>query len=350
MRKGVWATVIISLAIALVAALSLLFYTHPSIHRIPSEPGSQSSVIFYAIGDQGTGGIPQWAVSRAMEKQAEKDGSVDFVVLLGDNFYTGHELTLDSPEWKSMFENVYSGTFLSTTPFYAVLGNHDYLHAPRKMTADCPEHASQCHALLDPSVQVEYSRRHLGSNRWRMPAKYYSVDFGKISERPLLRIVFLDTNLKREDLLKEADFVRRQFPSTANSPVWKIVAGHHPVRNYGKHHGEGKETSDILLAAMSEAEVDLYLAGHDHNQQLIARSGEPVYIIDGAGGGGTYKITSHPPDLRFSYEGHGFVSIRLDAANMKLDFYDAAANTTATYRMARSCTSGQASCLQAVSK
>lgn len=329
MTKKLWAIALSSAALFIAASAGLYLYTHPTIHRIPSDLENEDNITFYAIGDQGSGGLHQWAVSRAMEKLAEKNRKIDFVVLLGDNFYMKNALSILSPEWASKFEQVYSGSYLSVAPFYAVLGNHD------------PDSTEK-----DSNIEIEYARKHLGSNRWRMPGQYYSSDFGKVNGRPLLRIVFLDTNLKGEALLKEADFIRQQFADPTHAPVWKIVAGHHPVRTYGKHYGEGQEKSAILLAAMQDAHVDLYLAGHDHNQQVIAKDGEPLQIVDGAGGAKTYPMKKQSPDLRFFRAAHGFVGLSMNGENLNIDVYDTNPTAVASYRIDRKCTLGQASCLQ----
>jgi tartrate-resistant acid phosphatase type 5 len=329
MTKKLWAIALLSAVVFIAASADLYLYSHPAIHRIPYDLQTEDSITFYALGDQGSGGLHQWAVSRAMEKLAEKSHKIDFVVLLGDNFYIKNVLSIFSPEWASKFEEVYSGSYLSAAPFYAVLGNHD------------PDSTEK-----DSNIEIEHAKKHLGSNRWRMPGLYYSADFGKVNGRPLLRIVFLDTNLKGEKLLKEADFIRQQFADPTNAPVWKVVAGHHPVRTYGKHYGEGQEKSAILLAAMQDAHVDLYLAGHDHNQQVIARNGEPLQIIDGAGGAKTYPMKKQSPDLRFFRAAHGFVGLSMNAVNLNIDVYDTNPIAVASYKIDRKCTLGQASCLQ----
>jgi tartrate-resistant acid phosphatase type 5 len=315
---------------SLTAALGFYFYTHPLILRIPSNPEAVDNITFYALGDQGDGGVDQWEVARAMEKQAEKYGKVDFVTLLGDNFYSEQPLTLDSPEWQSKFENVYDGKYLSATPFYAVLGNHD------------PE------TVDGRNVEIEYSRRQMGSNRWRMPALYYVSDFGKVDGRPLVRIVFLDTNLPLEALKTEADFLRHSFASGEDGPIWKIVVGHHPVRSFGKHFAENTARSAIIAAALEDAHVDLYLAGHDHNQQLIANGSDPVYVINGGGGAHTYALREKSPDLLFSREGHGFVGVHADKQTLAIDIFDATPRTLASYTIARACAAAPSQCLKAV--
>jgi tartrate-resistant acid phosphatase type 5 len=338
-------TVAIVLAASIsVGSIGFYAYTHRPLDRIPSDLENLDNITFFALGDQGNGGVKQWAVARAMEKIAEKDKDLDFVVLMGDNFYSQSMLTIDSPEWLSKFEYVYSGEYLSATPFYAVLGNHDHGKSDSAAEGEISSHNKHGYATQHPAVQIEYSIEHLGSNRC-MPDWYYSADFGKVGGQPLLRVVFLDTNLKHEDLLKEADFIRQKFSGASNKPIWKIVVGHHPVRTYGKHFGETKEIEDTLMTALQEAHVDLYLSGHDHNQQVIARDGEPFYFVNGGGGAGTYNMRKQSPDLKFSRSAHGFLGVNIDNKTLKVSIYDTDGKALSTYKIDRNCTQGQANCL-----
>lgn len=346
-RKMGTITVIV-FALVAIGLISFYTYTHQPIDHIPSDSTSSKKITFYALGDQGTGGIEQWSVAHAMEKRAEAQRDLDFVVLLGDNFYTKNTLTVDSPEWKSKFEHVYSGVFLDATPFYAVLGNHDHGRADGATDEANPSHRKHVKALQNSEVQLEYASKHLGSNRWRMPDHYYSADFGQAQGQTLLRIVFLDTNLPQEDLLKEADFIREQFSKTASKAIWKIVVGHHPIRTYGKHFGETQDIEEAILPALKDARIDMYLSGHDHNQQVIAREGEPFYVVSGGGGAHVYSMRKPSPDLRFAKSANGFVGVKVDSSHLDLSIYDTSGIAISSYRIDRNCDYGKANCLQSV--
>lgn len=322
MRKSRW-IVLISLPVLLTLAFVLYRQLGDYLPRIPSSPDEVSHITFYALGDQGKANEAQQAVANAMEQQAEQEGGMDFVLLLGDNFYNEDKLTTQSPAWMSAFEKVYTGKYLDAVPFYAVLGNHDY---PDSVQAE-----------------LDYARRHLGSNRWRMPARDYSEDFGRVDQRPLLRIVFLDTN---QDPRGQAEYLRKQFAAGGN-PIWKIAVGHHPLRTYGKHHQDEQATVDnALLSAMQQSGVDLYIAAHDHNQQLIVREGEPLQIVTGAGGAKLYDLKSPGSDMHFGKAEHGFLRVALDASSLNFSFIDSQAKTRASYHWDRSCVAGLADCLE----
>ena len=116
----------LGILIILAAGAGFYFHTHPHSYRIPSDKDTVDKITFVALGDQGSVDYMQWKVARAMEQVAEKEGNLDFVALLGDNFHHKGATTTDSPAGLLKFERVYSGTYLSATPFYAALGNHDH--------------------------------------------------------------------------------------------------------------------------------------------------------------------------------------------------------------------------------
>lgn len=333
-------------AVALVLAYSWYTYTHPKLSRLSSDPRAYGSVSFFALGDQGTGGITQWRIAHAMEIEAEKYQALDFVILLGDNFYSKEKLTINSHQWMSKFENVYSGKYLNAVPFYAVLGNHDHGKSEGKDDETSVANTQSSFAKTGVEAQLEYSIKHLGSNRWRMPARYFSRDFGRVGEQPLIRIVYLDTNLGHEDLLKEADFIREQFSTKENVPIWRFVAGHHPIKTFGKHYGETAEYEEVLLPALQASDVDVYMSGHDHNQQVIARENEPYYLVSGGGGADTYSIKKRPTDLIFAKSTNGFMGVRVDKSRLDITAYDASGEILASFEVNRDCHQNKSGCLK----
>lgn len=329
----------IALALAVAGGFFLYRHLHPALYRIPNDSDPSGKITFFAVGDQGSGSVAQWQVASAMEQRAEQAPDLDFVMLLGDNFYIKEPLTIDSSYWNSRFESVYSGKYLSVVPFYAVLGNHDY----RESESDS-QHGNSPDAS-SAEIQIEYAQKHLGSNRWRMPAHYYAKDFETYAGRPVLRVVFLDTNLDRDGLLQEAAFIKKQFANSPTMPIWKIVVGHHPLHTYGKHHGENPAATQILLSAMQESSVDAYLSGHDHNQQAIVRDGEPYQFISGTGGDSVYPVKMAAPDLKYANAVYGFLEAQVTPEQLELSFVDRDNHTLASYRVARDCRQSKTACL-----
>lgn len=275
-----------------------------------------SFVSMIALGDQGSGDLQQWRVGQAMERVAARDGRLDMVVLLGDNFY-GKSLTgTHDLSWQMKFERVYWGQWLSHVPFYAVLGNHDY--------------------PVSQKVELEYGQQHKGSGRWQMPSNFYVKDFGSVDGRPLVRMVFLDTSAPREAFQQQIDLLDQAFQQSGPQPVWRIAAAHHPVRNHGQH-GEDSELVTTLLPALQRNKVDIFLAGHDHNQQLLLRAAEPAWVVSGAGGQKLYAVGAGAQDTPFATARAGFSKLDMSASQLRLTYYDDRGNPETGYRWVREC-------------
>jgi len=309
----------IGVAMALLSLLVLLaayWLLTPPAPYVPLTGLAPSSVSLIALGDQGSGRLQQWLVAQSMERVAERDGRLDLVVLLGDNFY-GKSLTGTADRnWEMKFERVYWGRWLSRVPFYAVLGNHDY--------------------PLSQEVELDYCRQHVGSGRWQMPAHDYVKDFGEVDGRPLLRMVFLDTAAPRDALAQKAALIEQAFQQAGPEPVWRVVAAHHPLRNEGLH-GDDDALLASLLPALQRSKVDVFLAGHDHNQQLILRPGEPAWVISGAGGQKLYALGAPRDDTRFSASRAGFAKLDFSASQLRLSYYDEGSQLEQRYQWARNC-------------
>ncbi len=289
-------------------------YTPPSPY-VPLSGLDLASVSMIAVGDQGSGDLQQWRVGRAMERVASKEGQLNMVVFLGDNFYKPLASTHDL-YWQTRFERVYWGDWLSHVPFYAVLGNHDY--------------------PVSQQYEVQYGQEHKGSGRWQMPSNFYVKDFGEVDGRPLVRMVFLDTSAPRESLQQQIDLIDQSFQAPGPAPIWRIATSHHPVRNQGKH-GEESDLVARLLPVLQRNKVDMLLSGHDHNQQLLLRAGEPAWVISGAGGQRINDLNSPAPDSAFAASRAGFAKLDLNARQLRLAYYNDRGDLETGYRWARDC-------------
>jgi predicted MPP superfamily phosphohydrolase len=91
---------------------------------------------FLTIGDYGSQGKEQEAVSRAMQKYvADHTLKADGLLLLGDNFYSKMEGGLESKRWKTGFEEMYPASSFPG-PCWAILGNHDLYQDPDRVRED----------------------------------------------------------------------------------------------------------------------------------------------------------------------------------------------------------------------
>jgi tartrate-resistant acid phosphatase type 5 len=267
---------------------------------LPNSLLTNPKLVFYTLGDQGTGGKKQRKVAAAMEREAKKSGRPDFVLLLGDNFYNNGVVSINDPQWQAKFERIYNGAQLKNIPFFAVLGNHDY--------------------RLNSDAQVQYTIQGQGSKRWQMPDKFYRVDLGRVKNRPLLRLVGLDTT-NVDSFTQQASFIQQSFKSDKNRPLWRIVAGHHPLYSASRH-GPTRSMHPEILPAMQNSKIHLYLAGHDHNLQLIKLMFSPIQVVSGGGGRVLYPIVRGQEGVRFAKSKFGFVKVVVGEQEMKITFFN----------------------------
>ena len=319
-------TSITVVVLSILSGLSFIVYklrSSPDRVQLVDNSGNEK-LSFLALGDQGTGMLSQWKIARSMENVAEENHGINFVVFLGDNFYGKGAQSTHDRQWNYKFENVYSGHALKNVPFYAVLGNHDFRH--------------------NPEVEIQYSREQAGSGRWQMPGHHYSVDFGTDQGHPLLRMVFIDTNLVKDDLRREVDFVKQSFSPSGSEPTWRVVVGHHPVRNFGKH-GETAKLVSELLPVLKQYQVDFYMAAHDHDEQVIAQDGEPYYLISGGGGQKLYHVPAPHDGLLYSDSSYGFVKMDAESSAITITYYDTSARAKVKYTLQRNCEGTASACL-----
>lgn len=298
-----WAAAAAASLLALALGAGLFLMRGPAVVIAP-DASEAAQVAFFLIGDQGSGNWRQWAVADHLERVLAERRGAHFGVLLGDNFYDSGVSSVDDPQWRWKFENMYRGRYLSGMPIFAVLGNHD--------------------VEGNAEAQLRYGAGRHGSGRWRMPARRYVRDFGRSAGHPdrvLLRIVFVDTTRSQSTLLDEADFIRESFADGA--ALWRVVAAHHPIRSHGRYD-DLRVLQAGLLAAIKEARVDLWASGHDHNQQVIVAGGEPVYLVNGNGGKSGYPVEGSAPGLLFANEGIGFSLIEAAEHRLSLTLFGTA--------------------------
>ena len=178
-------------------------------------------------------------------------------LLLGDNFYPDG---VRSEKEMDMRWRLFRSQFLPMTyfPFYAVLGNHDYLG--------------------DPFIQLRWTLR---SRKWNIPHFYYDWKIAGV------HFIFLDTVLLAPDITRrflspseweqyravresQADIQKSWLGQTLRDSRarWKIVCGHYPCISHG-NHAVSRDLQSFLVPLMEEYGVHAYLSGHDHQFQHI---------------------------------------------------------------------------------
>lgn len=271
-------------------------------------------ITFIAMGDWGRNGeFGQKETADEMGKYAEMN-KVDFILTLGDNFYpTGVKNTVDN-HWKTSFEDVYTASSLQV-PWYITLGNHDYGGSVQ--------------------AQIDYSAL---SNRWKLPSRYYSFE-SKIDDSAKALIVIIDSNpfiksyyeinpedselnkgsiedLKKQDVKIQLNWLDSVL--SASDAKWKIVAGHHTVYSGGSH-GNTPELIDDLKPLLEKYNVNLYLAGHDHDMQHLRETGSNVnYFVSGAGS--QLRTAGKISSTLFSQSSNGFLAVSITNAGISASF------------------------------
>lgn len=281
--------------------------------RDASAPGAPSGLTFLAVGDWGrAGAFGQAEVAKAMADFADRT-PVGFVVSTGDNFYDNGVTSVDDPEWRRSFEDIYARPSLRV-PWYVVLGNHDYRG--------------------NVDAEVAYTK---ASERWRLPARYYTATE---SAGPDSRVQFfcLDTtpfieeyrkpgsSLKVSDQDTGAQLAWLEKDLAASTAPWKVAVGHHPIYSVGPH-GDSPELMRDIKPLLEKYRVQAYVNGHDHSLQ-VRREGAIVYFTSGGGS----KTTKVAPDPRAEFaEGvSGFMAFTVGPDRMSVDVRDAANRTLHT--------------------
>ena len=262
---------------------------------------AEPDLAFLVVGDWGKPGIGERRVAQAMEWCA-RNSSCRFVISVGDNFYGKGVTSVDDPQWQTTFEDVFSGEALQV-PWYAVLGNHDYIG--------------------NPTAQIDYSKQH---PRWHMPAHYY-LHREILADGEPVDFFFIDTNLlwqpnEAQEIAGVDPTAQLAWLETAlaqSTARWKLVVGHHPVFSGGERHGDTTGLIVQLKPLLDRYGVQVYFNGHDHNLQHIIIDG--IHFIT-SGAGSEVRQTGQRAGLIFAADRLGFVEARFRSRGLTIEFID----------------------------
>jgi 3',5'-cyclic AMP phosphodiesterase CpdA len=212
--------------------------------RLPLE---SNSVRFAVIGDSGTGDREQYDVAQKMQAYREIV-KYDFVIMLGDNIYGGHEPS----DFRRKFEQPYQSLLNQGVKFYAALGNHD-----------------------DANLERLYKPFNMGGDR------YYTFKKGPVE------FFVLDSNYMDPPQLTWLD----QKLQSSNAK-WKIGYFHHPLYSDGGSHGPDLDLRNQLTPIFKRYCMNVVFSGHEHIYERMRPEGSIYYFILGNSG----KLMTH--DLR----------------------------------------------------
>lgn len=249
-------------------------------------------VRFFAVGDAGKAFSrdgTQLAATTAFVASLTRSvcharGGCDFGVFLGDNVY---EEGIETDEERAFFENFaerYSGGW--ETPLVFILGNHDY----------DPIVPSQARARAELTLIDQLAQKHPGKIFGR--SHFFTMRAGPVE------LFGWDTNHlvhacdvalgETPECVAEGDSALREIRES--SAPFKIWLGHHPYWSNGQHGNAGDFEDGYfslwraggfaqLVQEHVLGQVDLMLAGHDHNLQAFSDAylqGTAI-VVSGAG-------------------------------------------------------------------
>ena len=198
--------------------------------------GRPGSLKFAVIGDNGTGGRPQFEIGQQLEA-ARGTFPFELVLMMGDNLY-------NAQDFAAKFERPYAALLTAGVKFYAAIGNHD-----------------------DPQAQVRYPAFNMNG------ARYYTF------ARRNVRFVVADTNF-----LDQVQLGWLENTLKSASEQWKIVYFHHPLYSNGDRHGSNVELRVRLEPLLVAHGVDVVMSGHDHIYERIRPQKGITYFVIGSSG------------------------------------------------------------------
>lgn len=234
--------------------------------------------------------------------------NVDAVLSLGDNFYHYGVHAIDDPQWYA-----FQKSFPLWCPFYAILGNHDYLG--------------------DVNAQIHHPTPH-----WKMPSRYYDKKFYFAEDdKDGVHVFFLDTFTlsPQESRMCSMAMGMKDFDLKFSSPdrrqyawlderlgqsrmTWKVVVGHYPVFSNG-YHGNTDELVQNLLPILKKHKVDFYISGHDHDLEFMRRE-DIHFLVSGASCSSTPVSHSHKTIYASDASTHGFGVLQFTKQHVRFGF------------------------------
>eukprot|EP00271_Cylindrocystis_brebissonii_P007819 TRINITY_DN21615_c0_g1_i1.p1 TRINITY_DN21615_c0_g1~~TRINITY_DN21615_c0_g1_i1.p1 ORF type:complete len:390 (+),score=71.77 TRINITY_DN21615_c0_g1_i1:117-1286(+) len=304
---------------------------------IMTGPESEFPVRFLNLGDWGRDGkYNQSLIAEQMGRVGERINS-QFVISNGDNFYDeGLKNTFDE-QFSTSFSDIYTAPSLQT-PWYAVLGNHDYYgNVLAQLDARLRERDPRWHCMRSGRMLATLcSPMEVDCSDYVEFFFFDSTPFVVSYRNKSTRVVDwhqIDTD--NWDAYNKQQVIELRTNLASSSARWKIVISHHPVYSYGDHGTQAELLNEIKPVLESEG-VDVFIHGHDHCIQHIKHDDSPVHFFDSGGGSKAFKIP--PPenpgsDLKYYWEGQAFGAVLIDKSTFLIEFYGVAGDMIYSYTL-----------------
>lgn len=232
---------------------------------------------FMVVGDTGWGSSDQYLIGQKL--LAERPS---LVIHTGDLVYT-QNLTGAGPHevYQRRYLEYYAPA-MSSIPFYACPGNHDY-------------DIQGCGPFLDihsfPSQNVPPADR----------GRYYSFDWGNV------HFVSLDGHLSLERAATAGGPMVRWLDSDLRSTrqFWRVVFVHYPPYASGPNENDPHSgwMRQFVVPVLERHGVQLVLSGHEHSYQraqpvrrsrFVPSNMGTTYLTTGGGGANLYPVHNNP--------------------------------------------------------
>ena len=168
----------------------------PFVLAVTAHAAAPAAVSFIAMGDWGREGKDHQTEVAVQMGITGAEIDSQFVLALGDNFYDNGVQSVDDPQWKTSFENIYTAPVLQR-PWQVVIGNHDY--------------------RTNVQAQIDYTKL---SKRWRLPARNYSF-IVKVDEKTTAEFFVIDSSpfvAAYRAELKYKGVIRSRASNSSGSP------------------------------------------------------------------------------------------------------------------------------------
>ncbi|KAK9063819.1 hypothetical protein SSX86_017691 [Deinandra increscens subsp. villosa] len=305
------ATILLVVCVAVAAAFNVAAAELQRFDHLPVK--ADGSLDILVIGDWGRRGLyNQSQVALQMGKIGEQL-DVDFIVSTGDNFYENGLIDEEDSLFDESFTQVYTAISLQKQ-WYSVLGNHDYRGNVLAQLNPVLTHKDSKWLCLRSFIVNSGNVEFFFVDTTPFQDKYFTEEDQKYDWRGVLpREEYLSNVLKEVEMALEE-----------SSATWKIVIGHHTIFSAGSH-GNTQELVDRLLPILEAKEVDLYINGHDHCLQHITSQNSQLQFLTSGGGSKAWRGEVkqwNPNEMKFYYDGQGFMALRVTENEIGVAFYD----------------------------
>ncbi|SOV14242.1 secreted acid phosphatase [Plasmodium sp. gorilla clade G2] len=248
---------------------------------------------FASLGDWGKDTKGQ-ILNAKYFKQYIKNERVTFIVSPGSNFIDGVK-GLNDPAWKNLYEDVYSeekGDMYM--PFFTVLGTRDWTGNYNAQLLK----GQGIYIEKNGETSIEKDADATNYPKWIMPNYWYhyfthfTVSSGpsivKTGHKDLAAaFIFIDTwvlssNFPYKKIHEKAwNDLKSQLSVAKKIADFIIVVGDQPIYSSGYSRGNSY-LAYYLLPLLKEAQVDLYISGHDNNMEVI-EDNDMAHVTCGSG-------------------------------------------------------------------